>query len=72
MKTIDIVFESETATGGCACDACRNVGQVIKLRLPSTRYFNGKVLSTKYENYWLCAKCRDKLTYALNWPEKED
>lgn len=31
METINVVFESETATKGCACDACRNIGKVIKL-----------------------------------------
>lgn len=71
METINVVFESETATKGCVCDACRNVGQVIKLRLPSTRFHDRKSLTTRYQDYWLCPVCRQKLHNALDWPEEE-
>lgn len=71
METINVVFESETATKGCACDACRNIGKVIKLRLPSTRFHNKKSLTTRYYDYWLCPACRNKLIRALD-PKEED
>ncbi len=72
METIDVVFESETATNWCMCDACCNVGQVIKLRLPSTRFHNKKSLTTRYYDYWLCPACRQKLHNALDWLKEED
>ena len=72
MRTVDVVFASETATSGCQCDACRSIGEVIKLRLPTTHYYDRKELSTRYHNYWLCPICRDRLMYALDWQEEED
>ena len=72
METINVVFESETATKGCACDACRNIGKVIKLRLPSTRFHDRKSLSTRHYDYWLCPACQQKLHNALDWSKEED
>lgn len=73
MKTIDVDFQAKISNyNNCSCDACHAVDQAIMLRLPTTKYFDGNRLSTKYENYWLCARCRTKLAQALDWPEEVD
>lgn len=62
-----VEFPSEISTyRNCMCDACHGIGQVIKLELPQTKYFNGRVLSTRYDTYWLCPECRDMLVKALD------
>ncbi len=66
QEIVNVVFESETAPRACECDACRNIGEVIKLRLPSTMYHDRNTLSTRYYNYWLCSKCKDGLLLALS------
>ncbi len=53
------------------CDSCKKTSRVMKLRLPKTKYFDRKNISTEYFNYWLCAPCRTKLVYALDNPEEE-
>ncbi len=53
----------------CICSACHGLGQVMKVKLPTTVYRGAKriVLSTAYDNYWLCNDCRRKLVEALLW-----
>lgn len=51
----------------CLCDACHGLGQVIKLEVPTTKYYDGIHLATKVRSYWLCRECRDKLVKALEW-----
>lgn len=59
-------FKAEMSVAdNCVCSACRKVGRVIKLELPETRYYDGKNLSTKYRNYWLCIECKEKLSGVL-------
>ena len=55
----------------CACTACCDIGRVMKVSLPTTLCHDMKNLSTKYSEYWLCAKCRAKLSHALAWPIDE-
>lgn len=55
----------------CLCDACHGIGYVVKLKLPTTKYFDGSHLSTKHESYWLCRDCRNKLVMALEWGEED-
>lgn len=50
----------------CCCDMCFRLDHVIKLKMPSTRYHNGRTLSTLYSNIWICESCRDKLVKALD------
>lgn len=54
----------------CTCSACHGIAMVMKIILPETLYFDGGPLTTKYREYWLCAKCRTKLTHALDFPEE--
>lgn len=71
-KTLTVRFPAEVSTANnCMCDACHNVGKVIKLELPETKYHDGKRLSTEYTNYWLCFNCREKLTNALIWGDED-
>lgn len=53
----------------CVCTACHGLGQVMQVKLPTTEYRGVKmiVLSTAYDNYWLCNDCRRKLVEALLW-----
>ena len=68
----DVTFKSKMSKSEyCFCTACHDTGWVMKVTLPETRYFDGNRLTTKYHEYWLCAKCRTKLTHALDWPEEE-
>lgn len=52
----------------CICDACHNTGTVMKLKLPYTRYYDGKKLSTMHQEYWLCGRCRRNLRLTMDWP----
>lgn len=70
MKTLNVEFQGRVnCANSCICDACHGVSQAVMLKLPTTKYFDGMGLSTRYENYWLCKKCRAKLIQALHWPE---
>ena len=55
----------------CFCTACGNKDTVMKVSLPYTRCYDGKTLSTKYKEYWICAPCRTKLVHALDYPQDE-
>lgn len=71
MKTLDVEFQGMiNRAANCICDACHAVSQAVMLKLPTTKYFDGNGLSTRYENYWLCAKCRARLVKALDWPDE--
>jgi len=54
-----------------SCCSCKNIGHVMKIKMPRTRYFNGPDLETKYFEYWLCALCRIKLAHALDYPGED-
>lgn len=68
-----VKFTSNLSTAdNCICNACHNIGKVIKLEVPETVYNNGGKLKTKYRPFWLCRRCRDKLVEALEWEVAED
>ena len=69
-EKLPVKFSSKVDGYTCVCDACHNIGRVIKLELPITKYFNGKRLSTNYSPYWICFNCREKLTDALIWGDE--
>ena len=61
-----VKFPAKMSTcDNCVCSACHNVGEVIKLKIPETKYFDGKKLTTRYGELWLCMDCRKKLIRAL-------
>lgn len=61
-----VKFTAKMSTyDNCVCNACHNVGKVIKLEIPETKYFYGHNLTTKYTEFWLCMDCRKKLIQAL-------
>ena len=61
-----VKFTAKMSTcDNCVCNACHNVGEVIKLKMPETKYFDGKNLTTRYTEFWLCMDCRKKLIRAL-------
>ena len=61
-----VKFTAKMSTyDNCVCNACHDVGKVIKLKMPETKYFDGKNLTTRYKGFWLCMDCRKKLIRAL-------
>lgn len=71
-EKLTVKFHSDVCDAdSCVCDACHNIGRVIKLKLPITKYFGGEKLSTNYSPYWLCFNCREKLTDALIWGDED-
>ena len=69
----NVMFPSCISTyNNCVCDACHGMGYVIKVDMPKTQYFDGKRLTTRTREYWLCRECRDKLVKALEWEDAED
>ena len=70
LKSLDVEFKtSMSKADNCICNSCHAEGTVMKLTYPKTMYHDGKHLSTKYQEFWLCAKCREKLSFALDWPD---
>lgn len=49
----------------CTCTCCHNVGKVVKLSIPETKYFDGQKLSTMYNEIWFCADCIKKLNKVI-------
>jgi hypothetical protein len=69
---LDVTFKTRMSKyDNCICSACHDTSTVMKVSLPNTLFHDGKKLSTRYTEYWLCAKCRTKLTHALDFPEEE-
>jgi hypothetical protein len=69
---MDVKFISKMSKyENCSCTACHDVGRVMKVSLPTTLFHDGRNLSTKYKEYWLCCSCRSKLSNALDYPEDE-
>ncbi len=68
---LDVDFATQMSSfDNCICDACHDTTTVVKIKLPSTKFHDHINLTTKYSEYWLCGKCRNKLTYALDFPEE--
>lgn len=55
----------------CICNGCHRGGQVQKITYPTTLYHDGKHLSTKYREFWLCGDCLGKLKKAIENPKEE-
>lgn len=55
----------------CCCEGCFRTARVTKITLPTTKYFNGRKLSTRYSEEWYCADCLKKLKDALEHPTEE-
>lgn len=72
MDKLDVAFGSEISKfDNCLCTACHATDRVMKIKMPQTLYHDGKRLTTKYYEWWLCARCRTKLSHALDWPKEE-
>ena len=69
IDKLNVQFKTTVSKENCICDACHGTEPVMKLTYPKTKYFDGKKLSTKYSEFWLCARCRTKLANALDWPD---
>lgn len=71
MEKLDVTFKSTMSEhDNCVCDACHDSTTVMKVTMPRTKYFDGELLSTHYNEYWLCARCRSKLVHALDFPNE--
>ena len=69
----DVEFRAKpSGSNYCICDACHQVGEVLKLTLPETYYQNGEDLITTHRAYWLCSVCEEKLMSALTPLELEE
>lgn len=69
-ESLDVKFKtSMSKASNCICNACHAEGPVMKLTFPVTKFHNRKNLSAKYYQFWLCEKCRAKLSFALEWPD---
>ena len=70
LEHLNVKFEATVSeSDNCICNACHNGGTVMKVKLPDTKYHDGKKLTTKYREYWLCSLCRTKLRWAMDWPD---
>lgn len=49
----------------CYCGCCHATGRVVKINMPRTLYHDGRRLTTRYKELWLCDSCREKLVAAL-------
>lgn len=64
---MEISFTAKRLEGNNkCCDACFEIGKVTEVKIPVTRYHNGKDLSVKYHTYWLCDDCKRNLVTVLN------
>ena len=67
MDRLDVTFKAvESRQNNCICDCCHGSGRVLKLRMPRTLYHDGRALTTKYSDLWICNECRIKLMAALS------
>ena len=61
-----VVFSAvESSSEYCCCDGCFRTTKVTKIAYPSTKYYDGRKLSTKYFEKWFCETCMEKLKAAL-------
>jgi ribosomal protein L37AE/L43A len=64
---LPVTIRSELRKGNNShCEFCHRTGRVIKVTLPTTRYHDGRKLSTKYKGVWICESCRDQLRAAID------
>lgn len=69
-ESLDVKFKtSMSKASNCICNACHAEGTVMKLTFPVTKFHDSKNLRAKYYQFWLCEKCRAKLSFALEWPD---
>jgi hypothetical protein len=64
----DVRFGVQPVAGGQdykQCDGCHKISTAMELTLPSTLYYNGKELETRYERRWYCPECMAKLREAV-------
>ena len=63
---LDVSFEASMRKGNnCICRCCHGTGKVLEIQMPETAYFNGEPLRTRYEPFWICDSCAEKLDTAL-------
>lgn len=68
----DVEFRGHISdTDNCVCSGCHKTGFVLKLTVPDTGYHDGKRLSTKYHEYWICDDCVEKLARCYGAVAKE-
>nr|WP_319487260.1 hypothetical protein [uncultured Caproiciproducens sp.] len=67
MEKLDVTFSGTVSKyDNCLCGCCHDAAKVLKLSIPETLYFDGKILSTKYHDLWICKSCAEKLMVALS------
>jgi len=71
-EKLEVTFSvKESEYDNCLCDCCHGTGHVLKVKMPTTLYKNGKDLTTNYSNLWLCNDCRKKLSDVLLNSQKQ-
>jgi len=62
MDKLDVTFQGTVSKyENCMCSCCHDSEKVLKLQIPETLYFDGKSLSTKYHDVWVCKSCAQKM-----------
>lgn len=59
------VLSDGTIQKYCQCDGCFSITSVNVIKIPLTKYWNKKTLSTKYTERWYCDECIGKLYKAI-------
>jgi len=63
---LDVTFQGILSKqSNCLCNCCHDATKVLKISIPETLYFDGKSLSTKYHDLWICESCTKKLVDEL-------
>lgn len=64
---VNAKFSGVVGEKGCVCDGCHEIGSVLKISCPRTSYLSrfSTILTTQFQEYWLCEKCKGKLLNVL-------
>ena len=54
------------------CDMCHATSPLIEVKIPVTKFFDGRKLSTRYNKLRMCESCHDKLVSAICIPFKKE
>jgi predicted metal-binding protein len=66
MDKLNVTFQGVVSKQvNCLCACCHDTTKVLKVHIPLTLYFDGKNLSAKYHELWICKSCAEKLMAAL-------
>lgn len=56
----------------CVCNGCFKRSYVTKITYPESCYWDGKNVTTRYGEWWLCDDCIENLSHAVHDAKTED